>query len=122
MPVSAERMTHDMYLDNLVSHLMDIGENLRSVRWIMKDGLWLIDGQRQKLCDLIISYSTYAVPVELKGSNQKHKRQKAMEQISRGYDFISTELHLVCRYGKFVIYNDGAYVTTRVELPRVSLS
>ena len=100
------RISHDTYLDDLVTHLEDIGENRKHIKWIMKDGIWMSNKsyEHNQLCDLIVVYyDGYGIPIELKGSSSK--RPKALKQIFSGKKFITNELGLDCPYGKIVIYN-----------------
>ena len=103
------RNNHDWYLEQLVYNLKSIGEDIRDVEWIIKDGIWMpTPNYRVKFCDLIlVSYSKKAVPIELKGS--RLKEDKAHEQISNGKRFIEEVLNLECPYGKFVSYKDDRY-------------
>jgi hypothetical protein len=107
---------HDRYLNELCWRLKDIDEDIYKVKWIMKDGIWMVDNSvdMRELCDLIIVYDGYGVPVELKGSMDK--RNKATSQITSGSRFITDELGLDCSYGKFVVYNKDKYIWEIVAL------
>ena len=102
------RLPHDTYLEDLVTHLEDIGEDKKGIQWIMKDGIWMPDDTvaYNQLCDLIlVYYNGTGIPVELKGSSRK--RDKALIQIESGRKFITDVLGLECPHGKIVIYSNS---------------
>lgn len=106
---------HDGYLQDLIAHLDTIGEKKEGIKWIMKDGIWLReDGQRKTLCDLIVVYDGFAVPIELKGS--KEKKYKAHAQLKAGGAFIRYELHSKADYGVFVVYGHDRYFHERLSV------
>lgn len=107
---------HDAYLDELVFRLTEIDENPRKIQWIMKDGIWLKDDSLAyyKMCDLLLAYQDYIIPVELKGS--KKKRTNAIEQIISGAEFARQVLHYTVPYGKFVVYGNQGYTTEKIRL------
>jgi hypothetical protein len=110
--LNPKRNNHDQYLENLIYHLENVGEDKRDVQWIMKDGIWQKDKNvpmtYAKLCDIIsIYHSGYATPIELKGS--KKQGPKAKEQILSGREFIEDVLKLPVLYGKLVVYSKNGY-------------
>jgi hypothetical protein len=99
------KIVHDSYLEKLVTNLHKIKEDIKDIKWIMKDGIWMKDQSEDYnlLCDLIVVfYSGYGVPIELKGN--KDKRLKAKKQILSGKKFIEEVLNLPVPRGKFVVY------------------
>lgn len=56
------------------------------------------------MCDLVIGFKGYAVPVEVKGSGVH--RDKALKQIRYGREWILSELGLFVPYQKIVYYNN----------------
>lgn len=106
---------HDGYLNDLIAHLDTIGERKEGIKWIMKDGIWLReDGQRKTLCDLIVVYEGFGVPIELKGSIAK--KYKAEIQLRSGAAFIRRELGLRTDYGVFVVYGGVKYHHERMSV------
>jgi len=101
---------HEAYLDELVYSLDKIDESRKDVRTILKGPIWFSEqSSRQKsLCDMILIYEDYGVPLELKGS--KHKRRKALKQINQGKKWLEEFMpELDVPYGKFVTYGKTAY-------------
>ena len=101
---------HDMYLDNLVKNLEQVGENRKEISWIMKDGLWMKEDSynQYKLADLIcVYYKPYASGIELKSST--HGRSKAKKQLESTGVFIHDMLGIKNFTLKAVYYNKGRY-------------
>jgi hypothetical protein len=117
--ISKSESRHKYYLDMLVEALEEVDESRQDAVWIMKEGIWYRPNSldREKLCDLIIVYPNYAVPMELKGS--WHQRHKAFEQIRYGKRFIDEEIHKPVHYGKMVVYDEGKYDYLRREFSPV---
>jgi hypothetical protein len=109
--ISKSEARHKYYLDMLVESLEDIDESRQDASWIMKEGIWYRPHSldKEKLCDLIVVYKLYAVPIELKGSI--HQEHKAGVQIRYGKRFIEQELKMTAPYGKIVIFDHGRYET-----------
>ena len=107
-------VVHNQYLDHLINNLSVIDEDMKEVRWVLKDGLYLHEHShtRRKLCDIILVYDGHGVPIELKGSWKK--RPKAKEQIASGVHLLNHELGLTAPYGKIVIYTPKGYEYERV--------
>lgn len=103
---------HNKYLDKLATHLDIIGESLRDIKWILKDGIWLRENEvhRRSLCDLICVYSNKAIPIEFK---LEQNRSRAIQQINQGREFIEKELKLKAPYGKYVRTKD--YITEVIK-------
>jgi len=82
---------HNIYLEELIYHLEDIGEDSRNISWIMKDGIWMSESvkSRMKMPDIIAGYydGGYLI-AELKGSKQK--KSKAILQINSGEEMLKT--------------------------------
>lgn len=110
-----QHQVHDAYLNRLATHLDLVGEDPINARWILKDGLWFnrCNNGLHSLCDLIIAYDDRAVPIELKGSWAKY--DKAVSQITQGWNFIDEFIHLPSTYGRVVVYTQGNYEFTRVD-------
>lgn len=108
--------THNLYLDELVHRLDEIDEDKQSAVWMMKDGIYLHKDSyaQKKLCDLIIGYRDYGVPVELKGS--WNKASYARQQVQSGASFLRHELGMFVPYGKVVVYDKGFYEFKVVDL------
>lgn len=105
-----QREQHNERLERLVNNLKWIGEDIKEVSWIIKDGIWLksCSYNRQKFCDIIaIKYCREGLPIELK--HDRTQKGKAIQQIKQGMRFIETELELVCPYGLFVTYGTGEF-------------
>ena len=93
---------HTHRLDWLVAHLEKIDESPKNIAWIMREGIWLPDGEveKNKLCDLIIDYYTgHWSLVELKsglprslGKNYaEEQRNYAIEQLRSSMRFIEEQ-------------------------------
>lgn len=95
---------HNAFLERLITHLGDIGEHPRRMRWIMKEGIYLKEDsiEYRPFPDLICVYKDYGIPIEIKGSRQK--KTKGLKQLCQGALFILNELELECPYGRFVTY------------------
>jgi hypothetical protein len=82
---------HHMYLEELIYHFENIGEDSKKISWIMKDGIWMPEGvrSRMKMPDIIAGYydGGYLI-AELKGS--KEKKSKAILQIDSGEEMLKT--------------------------------
>ncbi len=98
-----------MFLEKLVHRLNEVREDKSKINWILKEGIWLQENStnQQQMCDLILVYKRYAIPVELKGSFDK--KNKAIQQIYQGKRFIQENLKLRVPYGKFVVYTGNRY-------------
>jgi hypothetical protein len=97
---------HDLYLEQLIKRLDDIGESPRNIAWIMKDGIWLNEGgfSKRKMPDLVLYYySDVYTLIELKGS--KCKRDKAKTQLNYGENFLKNFFNPKKIIKKFVVYN-----------------
>jgi hypothetical protein len=107
--ISKAEARHKYYLDMLVEALEEVDESRQDASWIMKEGIWYRPQSldKEKLCDLIVVYPNYAVPIELKGSWEQ--KRKGMVQLDYGKKFIDTEIHKPVYYGKLVVFEDGAY-------------
>jgi len=107
--------THAQALDSLVTQLHNIGEKSQDINWIMREGIWYRqDGTNTPFCDLIVVYSNYAVPIELKHSSARHSH--AIEQLKFGKNFIQQELRKECDYGKVVYYDMPVFYFEKVKL------
>ena len=89
---------HAIHLERAVGSLYLI-EEPKDFEWIIKEGVWRKEGRLAKMPDMIIVYSDRAIPIELKFENQ---RQKAIEQLKSGREFIHQVLNKPCPYGKYV--------------------
>ena len=101
---------HEAYLDELVYNLDAVGESRGDVLTIIKGPIWFSrQSSRQKsLCDMILIYEDYGVPMELKGS--KYKRRKALRQINKGKEWLNEFFpDLDVPYGKFITYGKTTY-------------
>lgn len=82
-------LRHNRFLDELVNHLTLVGESTNDVAWVMKDGIYIPAGSknRAKLCDLIVGhYNRPVTCIELKGTPQK--REKALLQLYSSRHFV----------------------------------
>ena len=113
---------HDLYLEELVNNLGEIGETPRELKYFIRDGIYRPEPYKNiiRFCDLILVYhpneihtQEYGVPVELKGS--KRKRRSALEQLANGTRFITEELGIDSPHGKFVTYNKGMYEYEKIK-------
>ncbi|WP_298753761.1 hypothetical protein [uncultured Arcobacter sp.] len=103
-------LSHDQYLENLVTHLNLVGEKREEISWIIKDGIWMYDNsvQYHKLADLICVYQhPYVSAIELKGS--KGQRTKAKKQLDSTAQFINDILGIHDFGLKIVYYTNGNY-------------
>lgn len=109
---------HSKYLNYLIHNLQTINENPNNICSIIKEATWLREGYKiqNSLCDLIILYyDSSFLPIELKHSTLK--RNKALQQISQGYDFgINVLNQRYIRPGKIVYYKEP-FKYESVEIP-----
>lgn len=106
--------THTDYLINLERRLHSIGEDRSSLVSIIREPIWFKVESRgfESLCDLILLYEDYAVPIELKGS--KHKRSKAISQLNQGHKYCNDILGYETDYGIFVVYYCNYYYHEKI--------
>jgi hypothetical protein len=93
-----------------------IDEDRREIQTIIKEPIWYQDHEfsYRSLCDLIVVYKNYAVPVELKGNSSK--KAKAVKQLLNGKTYIDEFIHRECNYGKFVLYGRDSYQFHKIDL------
>ena len=98
--------THIRALEKIVGRLDLIEESPANMVWIMKEGIWEYCGKRKqrKFPDLILGYNEKTIPIELKSIETNH-RERAIEQIASGRDFILGVLNKNCPYGRIAYYS-----------------
>jgi hypothetical protein len=101
---------HDFYLEMLINKLDYVGESKKDIAWIMKDGIWMDNGNttKNKMPDLVLYYYSdkYSL-IELKGSNCK--KSKAKKQLDYGEEFLKKFFNAEKIIKKFVIYSKNKY-------------
>lgn len=99
---------HDHKLNDIIKNLYDIDESSNSAVCVLKEPIWYKkhNNNYNSLCDLIILYDSYGVPIEYK--NSEHNKDKAISQIIQGKLFCENILGYKVNYGKFVysLYNE----------------
>lgn len=107
---------HNRYLTNLEFHLDLVGESREDIVTVLKEPVWYKPGsaREESLCDIIIGYEDYYIPLELKGC--RNKKSKAVKQLRQGHKFIDTILQRENGdYGLFVVYKNQAYTYERIR-------
>lgn len=100
-----ENSKHYKCLQRLEHHLNLIDEDSKLVRSVLIEPHWYRRNKCEEisLCDMIIMYDYFVVPVEVKCSLAK--RDKALQQIWNGLHYAKEILGYKAPYGKFVTYN-----------------
>lgn len=105
---------HAMHLSDLESRLELIGEDKSKLVSLIVEPAWYKPNThaQYKLCDMILIYPHYAVPLEYKSS--RAKRDKAIQQLISGKKYCSEVLTKNATYGLFVSYSGGKYLTEKI--------
>jgi hypothetical protein len=112
---------HSYYLQHLIYKLDKIGEDRNKVISIIKEPIWTPTNKitQHSLCDLILIYEDYDIPVELKKSLDK--KSKAIRQLEAGKEYIQSVLGHEYGYGLFVAYNTNRRNIPEYEYKRINL-
>ena len=96
---------HDKTLDNIIVQPHLIEENINNIVCLLREPIFLRRGVKdmQSMCDLVIGYKNYAVPIEIKATSSY--RDKAIRQVLQGGKFIRENLRVEAKYGKIIYYN-----------------
>lgn len=99
---------HNKILEQIINNPSRINEDKKSMSFLIREPIWLKKNstEYQKMCDLILGYGHYGVPIEIKGSN--NHRDKAIDQIFQGMKFAKIELGIYCPYGKIIYYSQDS--------------
>jgi hypothetical protein len=92
-------------LNSLRANLENILQIEKNINSFIVEPVWKdLNGDDISLCDGLIVYDDFAIPLELKQS--EIKRNKAINQLYQGNEYIRSELNLnPSGYGIFVCYN-----------------
>ncbi len=109
-----ERYIINIRLSQLVNiQLNHLDLDYSTLERILVEPTWISENGREiSLCDAILVFSTFAVPLELKQS--LIKREKALKQLRNGKKYIGEELQIEsANYGLFVIYNPLIHIQSK---------
>ncbi len=100
----SKRNLHNKTLEDIVKSPSLIGEDVNKLVSILREPIWYnINSQDyQKMCDIILIYDNYGIPVEVKGSDRY--REKAIIQVYQGKKYIENIIGLPVPNGKIAYY------------------
>lgn len=103
---------HNKNLISIIKSPYLIEENKKDIVFILQEPIWLVNGDKKKMADIIFGFRNYIVPVEVKGTPVY--RNKAIAQIRSTTEFAVSILRLPVYYGKIAYYSKSSSIEFEV--------